>query len=121
MASVNIVEFLTARLDEREATAKATTPGPWGDHAPGSVYVEQSAVDDGHLVAEFPTCEDHEDRREADAAHIALNDPVYVLADLAAKRRILALHQPGGQFSELRDAPQRSEEHTSELQSLAYL
>jgi hypothetical protein len=56
----DLAAFLAARLDEREAAARAATPGPWG-FAGG-----------------------------ADATHVAAHDPAWVLRDVAAKRAILA-------------------------------
>lgn len=79
----DIVEFLTARYDEIEAAARAATPGPWGtDPQFDEGFVTDS--DGSYLVysegtVDIPT-----------AAHIALHDPAYVLADIAAKRRLLA-------------------------------
>lgn len=86
----DLVAFLTARLDERQAAADAATPGPWsrGVDNLGDPYVEGA---NGHLIADLPFCHEHDDRRELDAAHIAANDPAYMLADVAAKRQIIAL------------------------------
>jgi hypothetical protein len=72
MTGTAMAEFLSARLVEREAVAEAAMrlrvhkPEPWYE-----------ADDDRFAFS-------------GDAAHIALNDPAYVLADIAAKRRILA-------------------------------
>jgi Family of unknown function (DUF6221) len=82
-----IVEFLTARYDEIEAAARAATPGPWGTNPQfDEGFVTDS--DGSYLVysegtVDIPT-----------AAHIALHDPAYVLADIAAKRKILEEHVP---------------------------
>lgn len=88
--SDDVVAFIEARLAEDERTARATTPGPWADAAPGSVYVEQAGLDNAHLIAEFPTCEEHDDHREEDARHIATHDPSRVLRGVVAHRRLLA-------------------------------
>ncbi len=84
--SADIVAFLTARYDEIEAAAKAATLGPW--HA-----LDGGVVSDDE--AQWPVCcHPASDRSREDRVHIALHDPAYVLADIAAKRRIVGLHQP---------------------------
>lgn len=110
-----IVEFLLARLAEHEAAARAASfdqnadtgnGWQWGDQRGGlavevdgdlrgndgaSPYVslvttEQYKVDS--INVHFQVL--HAQRVPAEAAaHIALNDPKAVLADIAAKRRIL--------------------------------
>lgn len=90
-----LVAWLRAQLDDDQAEAEAATPGPWIDASgnAGDVIVEQLSDAEGHLVAEIETCVDHPDvDRAADAAHIARHDPAAVLADVAAKRAILDLH-----------------------------
>jgi hypothetical protein len=90
---VTILAFVNARLDEREAAAKAATEGEWHWVDPGG-KVKQALVagtwDRQHgwrtvLPSAngdvYPSC--------FDAEHIALNDPAFVLADVAAKRRIV--------------------------------
>lgn len=89
---VDLIAFLRARLDERERAAHAATPGPWssGVDNVGDPYIDGA---NGHLIADLPFCHGQDDRRELDAVHIASHDPAYVLADVAAKRRIVALCQ----------------------------
>lgn len=87
----DLITWLRAQLDEREARARAATSGPWL-RGLGTV-VEQAEGDDPHLVAEMNVCADHEDRREADAEFIADNDPAFVLADVEAKRQIIDEHR----------------------------
>jgi hypothetical protein len=80
------VEFLIARLDEAEALATAATPGPWEAEEGGessaiitnvTMVVRRGWEGDGGIdLAE-------------DAQHIAANNPAYVLADIAAKRRLV--------------------------------
>lgn len=95
---VTPVEFLTARYDEREAKAKAATPGPWQD----SGTILAGVLGAGHQTV--AACNSSEwDNQEysypasaeesANSAFIAANDPAYVLADIAAKRAILELHE----------------------------
>jgi hypothetical protein len=63
VSGVDLVTFLRARLDEREAAAKAVeVPEDWTSPR----WFE-----------------------DVDAEFIALNDPQFVLADVAAKRRIV--------------------------------
>jgi hypothetical protein len=79
-----LVEFLRARLNEREQMARAASPGPW---RPNAEHDEVVAVDDV-TVAEGFALSGRQLRATVD--HIAANDPTYVLADVAAKRAILA-------------------------------
>lgn len=87
----SIVEFLTARLNEAEAVAvaasTATDDEAWQVNGGGyGVYAgfpnASVAVDGfGHMNDDV-------------ARHIARHDPTHVLADIAAKRRILDEHWP---------------------------
>jgi hypothetical protein len=96
-----IVAFVNARLDEREAAAKAAFPGPWRYnpdkqwHLPddypsrrnGEEFVAAGPLDAATCIAATGPA-DHP-QSMADATFIALNDPQFVLADVAAKRRIV--------------------------------
>src|SRR5690606_13539403 len=97
-----LVAFLLARLDEREAVARAAAenqPGftasqgflPYWDVTEGQDYGDNGiAVWAVATHAELDTVEDVDWHSRTPAAkHIALNDPVYVLADVEAKRRIV--------------------------------
>lgn len=87
-----LVEFLRARLDERKAQAWAATDGPWRVAAEGSEG-SRIAPDYGDIrtksrwIAIIDGRVQPEDGRNA--RHIVANDPSYVLADIAAKRRIV--------------------------------
>lgn len=96
---MDLVEFLTARLDEDEAAAKAATAGPWrynprkAWHLPPPSFGVLSAAEEFVAAGpvERPVCvaatgmaDDPQSMR--DAAHIARHDPARVLADVAAKR-----------------------------------
>jgi len=88
-------EYLLARYAEEEAMAQAATPGPWevlweDDHGDGEDYGYWVAGEDRSTVA--GTCEDYEGEPPRDSAHIAYHDPTHVLADIAAKRRIVEAH-----------------------------
>lgn len=89
-----LTEFLTARLDEREAVAKAATGAPWEEFN-GSILSKAGGLT---TVAETHNLEvtgiegytyPPDEQQLADARHIAGNDPAFVLADIAAKRRII--------------------------------
>jgi hypothetical protein len=99
--AVGLVEFLQARFDERELLAQralhsdAVEPGQW--------VIEPYNSEDDVLPPE--RCHIAEDRHGhywtvasdvyiPNADHMAANDPAYVLADIAAKRRIIELHAP---------------------------
>jgi hypothetical protein len=104
MSGVDLVTFLRARLDEREAAAKAAFPGPWRYnpdkqwHLPddypsrrnGEEFVAAGPLDAATCVAATGPA-DHP-QSMADATFIVLNDPQFVLADVAAKRRIVDAH-----------------------------
>lgn len=87
-----IVEFLTARLDERETIAREAQedtsdgreePPRWKWTGHEGVYAGRLAI----AVDGFGYMDDTVGK------HIARHDPAYVLADIAAKRKILALHE----------------------------
>lgn len=91
-----IVKFLNARYDEREAAARAA------DKRNASLELRYSwklssdedvvyRAETNELVA--GTVDGGVD--QADAAHIVLNDPAFVLADIAAKRRIVNAWRSG--------------------------
>lgn len=118
---VDIVEFLRARLDEDEATARLAPTGPW--EAVGN----RDDSDDDDLITSWAVLGDREDdlpsgfvtygmafesnalraapatvssppiewvpdeRVQLAAEHIARHDPARVLRDVEAKRRIIAL------------------------------
>jgi hypothetical protein len=91
---MNLVEFLTARLDEDEAIALGVSDGPrkpegWvAQQWPYGTAPRDWAVDCpfGAVVVDSAF--------RGSAEHIARHDPARVLAEVVAKRRILALHEP---------------------------
>lgn len=103
MSSSEIVEFLAARYDERERTAKAATPGTWSADSTGTVCADADLEPDGNGgeilppggPSEVAECYRNErpGERGHNAEHMAANDPAFVLADLAAKRAILGLYE----------------------------
>jgi hypothetical protein len=89
-----LIAFWAARLDEREQLANAVedNSAPWAGQweADGNHAVRTY---NGHVLAYART----DNLRGGDfvpglAAHIAVNDPAAVLADVAADRAILALY-----------------------------
>lgn len=85
---MTITEFLTARYDEREAAAREASAGPWAVRPNGdSPWVTRQGQPDVWLAITSP---DPGASKAANADHIALNDPAHVLADIAAKRAIVA-------------------------------
>jgi hypothetical protein len=110
---VTLVEFLLARLDEDEAAARASTPGPWRYNPQKEWHTDLDAlraaraglpqaggeefVGAGPITATVGVAAtgpaDHP-QSIADAAHIARHDPARVLAEVAAKRLILEYAPP---------------------------
>jgi len=100
----DLVTWLRARLDEREFKAKGALPGPWGVEE--YTYETVVATGGGQVVATVEGLRD--------GWHIADNDPKFVLADIAAKRRKIdwCLEVIGdrdlsryGEFGALKDDP----------------
>lgn len=92
MSDMTLVEFLRARLDEDEKAARAATGQRWlaAESAPDeddSSWVSISLEESGDDVAES-----RGDHGREYAAHIVRYDPARVLAEVAAKRRIVELH-----------------------------
>lgn len=105
---MTITEFLTARLDEDEAMARAASPGPWHPNAERDevLAVDDITVADGFALSSPQT--------RATTEHIARHDPARVLADIAAKRAIVVMHPS----VRLRDQPGSG--HTSDAVVCAY-
>lgn len=89
----DIAEFLTARLDEDESTARAAIPGPWvatENRATPLVAADlwgwtASEADYGEPITD--------DVPRDTAVHIARWDPARVLAEIVAKRAIVEDYQ----------------------------
>lgn len=107
--TAGIVEFLTARLDEDERIARAASDGPWKVN--DVEYAESiqagngftDVVAGGRWGGEAGVFDSTED-----AIHIARHDPTRVLAEVAAKRAILAEHLPGTDRRDEHDAMMRT-------------
>jgi hypothetical protein len=107
---VTIIEFLTARLDEDEAMALAAPGNQWVAYTEDSVA--GASVYDEQWVLLYPMHYDHDEplsnrpgatgpayierSRDGLARHVARHDPAHVLADIAAKRAIIAQREQVG-------------------------
>lgn len=113
MVAMDIVEFLTARLDEDEAAAvRAARPEPWVKPQPSRPdwYVQFWAdePDRAAVIVDFESSaypivatlgydgndEADEELAEGRVEHIARHDPARVLAEVKAKRALVKLHSP---------------------------
>jgi hypothetical protein len=86
VSGMDLSEFLLARIGEDEEAAQAATPGPWEARPYWSASLDDSWASVPDIMPE-PI-----DAR--DASHIARWDPARVLAECAAKRRIVELVEP---------------------------
>ena len=87
-----LIAFWTARLDEAERTAKAAKEplsGRWHIDTDGNVQDEDTGGGGSAYIACGPWGGGIAD---ADAAHIAANDPASALADVAADRALIDLY-----------------------------
>lgn len=93
----DLVAFLSARLGDDEATAKAASPGPWfswiegRDGRGGDSFIGTEGEADLYVSVG----KGYHPKWEADQDFIARHDPARVLAEVEAKRAILAGHAPG--------------------------
>lgn len=106
----DLTEFLLARIAEDEAVARAASHGPWL-HNPRKEWftdpdklraaragIRQSGGEEHVSAGEgaigvAATGPTDEPRSMADADHIARHNPIRVLAECEAKRRIIAFHE----------------------------
>jgi hypothetical protein len=90
VAEVNPSGFLLARIAEDEAIAQAATPGPWDAiHVPDRLSQPEGDWTVGSDASFICTTNYDDDRCRNDSAHIAHYNPARVLADCAAKRKIV--------------------------------
>ena len=89
----DLVDFLRARLEDEEQAARAAM---WAGDERWSSYEFQHASDTWNVDDSYDEgvalVRAHAADSQAVARHIALHDPVRVLADLAAKRAVIDLH-----------------------------
>jgi hypothetical protein len=82
---MDLVEFLRARLDRDEQMARACSGSPWQATPAGTVGTDPGPGDPGAGEPAFVATAEN----GAYAEHIARHDPARVLAEVAARRRIL--------------------------------
>jgi len=91
---VTLLEFITARLDEDEAAARAIDVPDWrAESSWMSELIEPLPSQKRLYDGQFPLI------TAEDVAHIARHDPARVLREVEARRRTLARHQPVEQWS----------------------
>lgn len=88
---MDVIEFLTAQLDEDELFARDATPGPWSPERPMLTDVVTSAL--LGRVADCSVGRDYRPQSLEDARHIARHDPARVLCEVAAKRAIVEAYR----------------------------
>lgn len=87
----DLIAFLRARLDDDEQTARAATDGPWTAWQKGSLHGLGDLLHAVTMPGQGPG-----DRALIvtaswlDAGHVARHDPARVLAEVEAKRLLLA-------------------------------
>lgn len=105
---MTLIEFLAARYDEAEATARVAAPSPWiheegysgwGEHDGCAVTCQLPQRTGEQFVAATSLAGGDELFGVPNARHIAANDPAAVLADLAVKRELLDLYNVAGGMS----------------------
>ena len=101
---MTLTEFLLARIAEDEAVARAATPGPWrvcAEGSEGSRIAPEGGTkrERSRFLGIMNGRVQPEDGRNA--AHIARHDPARVLAECAAKRRIVEGMQPFGPIDDI--------------------
>lgn len=79
----DLIAFLRARLDEDERTARHATQGPWVDEL-------GHPIRGGHELRFIIA----QQAQRWNSQHIARHDPARVLAEVEAKRRMIALCEP---------------------------
>lgn len=88
MHHMPLIEFLTARLDEEEKAARAAMSSQ-ADPENGWSYEKTQGQRDGGVLTPHVGIA-HEDTQ---GTHIAYWHPYRVLADIEAKRRLIAFHE----------------------------
>lgn len=87
-----LVEFLRSRLDEDARVAEAATSGPWTAETHLHRHTREPVSYEVHPVAEQEGNGCGGVLTASDAVHIARHDPARMLAEVDAKRQLLAGH-----------------------------
>lgn len=93
----DIAAFLTAQYDRIETAAREATEGPWVAEIHRHRKTREPVLFEVYPVAELESNGYGGVRTAADATHIAIHDPEYILADIASKRRVIDLHRIDGE------------------------
>ena len=132
-ATTTLTDFLLARIAEDEAVARDAGSGAWSwDHGAGDMCNEvdcpygqlMQVKADGRLyeLMSVHGYDVHEGWQGA--AHIARHDPTRVLAECAAKRRIVqsrpAIGTPGPAIHVVHEEVARQREYVFQLLALPY-
>ncbi len=96
----DLTTFLSARLDELETTARAATPGPWAEW-PSDRFPDRAPGVCSHAYTPDNIVIENGEATAKDARHIATHDPAYVLADVEAKRAVLAIESLNSQHRDV--------------------
>jgi phage terminase large subunit GpA-like protein len=106
--TASLTDFLLQRIAEDEATARAATPGPWfADEVYSTVTAEPYRSARQAYGRDYKTAPEAEwvvpesmdsSVYAPNLAHIARHDPVRVLAECEAHRRIVEAHRPDDMF-----------------------
>jgi hypothetical protein len=97
--TADLVGFLRARLDEDEQAARDASPAPWITKTGQSWLADHIVFGQSKYMPNriSQVCDlTAGQTRAADAAHIIRHDPARVLAEVDAKRRIIAGHHRSG-------------------------
>ena len=92
--TADLVGFLLARLSEDEASARACTevfPAPWDVSERGHSATVRADEPNFRIVAELEQSDSIDGWLGDRLDHIARHDPARVLAEVAAKRRIVGM------------------------------
>ncbi|WP_086559417.1 DUF6221 family protein [Streptomyces africanus] len=85
----DLVQWLSAQLNDDERIAREATPGPWAQSGIGEYGWGVSFGRNGAGVEA-----DDSDQGRADAEHIAEHNPARVLREIEAKRQLIARGGP---------------------------
>lgn len=93
-----LIAFLRTQLDEDERVARAANPAPWR-RITGKTWLDSNTIFGGSYMGDQEKLRNVASLEiswlpDENADHITRWDPARVLAEVEAKRRIIALHHP---------------------------